>query len=154
MNQKEGRRKEVWVHPALFSSPNLPVKKRHFLVGRMGSASNLVQLSISGSVQVLNPLRASDQSIELAVGQNHYCFDLNEAGRVRLPNASFRWSFRPIGGTFGVFMDFDASFTNISLPFRHASVFPVELKFGSKQVIGAFQLVQSKTNAAQAVLGP
>lgn len=127
---------------------------------RLNSASaslqsnNLVQLSISGSVQVLNPLRASDQSIELAVGQNHYCFDLNEAGRVRLPNASFRWSFRPIGGTFGVFMDFDASFTNISLPFRHASVFPVELKFGSKQVIGAFQLVQSKTNAAQAVLGP
>jgi len=29
----------AWVHPALFSSPKLPVKKRHFLVGRMGSTS-------------------------------------------------------------------------------------------------------------------
>jgi hypothetical protein len=38
--RKRGGEKKAWDHPALFSSPNSPVKKGHFLVGRMGSASN------------------------------------------------------------------------------------------------------------------
>ena len=127
---------------------------------RLNSASaaiqsnNIVRLSISGSAQVINPLYAADQSIEFAVGQNHFCFELDGSGTARLPDASFRWSFRPIGGTFGVFLDFDASFTNVSLPFELASAVPLELKFGPKRAFGTLQLVQSKTNAAHAVLGP
>jgi hypothetical protein len=37
--RKKGGEKSGWFYPALFSSPNLPVKKGHFLVGSMGSAS-------------------------------------------------------------------------------------------------------------------
>lgn len=137
-------------YPASSSPPSLRLNSASATL----QSNTVVQLSMSGSVQVLNPLRPPDQSIELNVGQNHYCFDLDEAGIVRVPNASFRWSFRPIGGTFGVFLDFDASLTNISLPFQHASAVPLELKFGSKHIVGAFQLLQTKTNVTQAVLGP
>ena len=41
MSKKQGEEKRKPVHADLFSSPNFLVKKGHFLVGQMGSASGV-----------------------------------------------------------------------------------------------------------------
>lgn len=115
--------------------------------------NKILQLSFSGSIQLLNPLRISDLPVGLVLGTNQFRFDLDQNGKGAASNALFYLGgFRSMGGGFGGLLEFNVSASSIFLPFQGSSI-PVELRLGASQMLGRLQLISAGTNKAHAVLG-